>query len=60
MSSPWGSFSTYCNFLKSLTGCTPFFGDDTEEIVDKNTAAVVCYDFKEIDVTVSNEGKGLT
>lgn len=38
-----------------LTGCTPFFGEDTEEIVDKNTSAVICYDFKEIDIVVSKD-----
>lgn len=33
-----------------LTGCTPFFGDDTEEIIEKNTKAEICYDFSEIDI----------
>jgi serine/threonine protein kinase len=28
-----------------LTGCTPFFGANTEEIVEKNQNADVCYDF---------------
>lgn len=54
---PSGSFSIYCNKLNRLTGCTPFFGDNTEEIVDKNTMAIICFDFKEIGVTVSAEGK---
>jgi serine/threonine protein kinase len=39
-----------------LTGCTPFFGDDLDEIIQKNTNATVCYEFQEIGIKVSNNG----
>ena len=36
-----------------LTGCTPFFGEDTSEIVEKNQSAVVCWDFTELKLHIS-------
>jgi hypothetical protein len=46
----------YKYLLFRLTGCTPFFGEDTEEIVSKNTLANVCFDFSEINISISKEG----
>jgi calcium-dependent protein kinase len=42
-----------------LTGCTPFFGENTSEIVEKNQNANVCYDFKEIGIRTSPEALDL-
>ena len=39
-----------------MTGCTPFFGDDLDEIIQKNTTATVCYEFQEIGIKISNNG----
>jgi len=39
-----------------LTGCTPFFGDDLDEIILKNTNATVCYEFQEIGIKISSSG----
>ena len=42
-------FSTFCKCtLLSLTGCAPFYGDDYDEVVDKNLKADLNYNFEEI------------
>lgn len=47
-------FSLGVILYQLLTGCTPFFGEDLDEIVYKNTKGEVCYDFAEIGIKVSN------
>jgi serine/threonine protein kinase len=47
----------YCYYIKiRLTGCTPFFGETYNEIIDKNQDGRVNYNFEEIGITVSDEG----
>lgn len=52
-------FSTGVIMYQILTGCTPFFGDNLDEVVLKNISAQVCYDFREINIEVSNQGLDL-
>ena len=46
----------YCYLLR-LTGCTPFFGENTAEIVERNQSAIVQYDFSSINIKITPSGK---
>lgn len=50
MSSVPESHSTSCklNSQNRLTGCAPFYGDDYDDVVDKNLKAELNFNFEEI------------